>query len=413
MTATEPASAAVGPVRSGRARWFTRPPSAIPQLDGLRAVAILLVVARHGVAPFWTDGEFVPVGAWDLGVPLTNGWMGVDLFFVLSGFLITHHILRRYGTGFRRSQVPDYLRRRFYRIVPAYLATIAIIVFGVVPMYEFDREHLGVQVGYHLLFLQDYLPNSLAPVLWSLGVEEKFYLLAPLLMFGLVRTSSFRLKVVLLTGLALLPTLFRTLTTRGRTDLTDYEVFFPDLRSPFHLTFDGLILGVLAALLFHQRHRLPGLGRRATGIFVGGAVVFGAHLMLAPVLDDITRYDMTVQPFLISLGAAAMLLGLAMDGGPVRQLSGPQGLVVSRLSYAWYLVHVLWIPFCLALARDIVGSEGSGLDVAAMFVPIYVVVTLAFAALLHFAVERPFLARRDRSTSSIPPERAEVTRRER
>ena len=92
--------------------WFrmSRSKNAIPELDGLRAIAILMVIARHGVNPFWSDTEgLFPVLGWDLGIPLTNGWMGVDLFFVLSGFLITHQILHRYGNGFGRADVSDYV----------------------------------------------------------------------------------------------------------------------------------------------------------------------------------------------------------------------------------------------------------------------------------------------------------------
>lgn len=68
-------------------------PGAIPELDGLRGIAILLVLLRHAARPVFDEhGEIFSLGGWDIAVPLLNGWMGVDLFFVLSGFLITHHL---------------------------------------------------------------------------------------------------------------------------------------------------------------------------------------------------------------------------------------------------------------------------------------------------------------------------------
>ena len=68
----------------------------IPALDGLRGIAILLVVIYHCVDSFVRSGvALLPVGGVDLAYPFRSGWMGVNLFFVLSGFLITHHLLRR------------------------------------------------------------------------------------------------------------------------------------------------------------------------------------------------------------------------------------------------------------------------------------------------------------------------------
>ena len=138
---------------------------AIPALDGLRALAILLVLFRHVVRPFWsTESGLLPVGGWDLGIPMMNGWAGVDLFFVLSGFLITHQILGRYRRTDGRIAYGAYLGRRALRIVPAYYATLLILAAGLVPYYPIPSEDLAIRLGWHLLFLQDYLPQTFAPV---------------------------------------------------------------------------------------------------------------------------------------------------------------------------------------------------------------------------------------------------------
>ena len=86
------------------ARYFAieRGPGAIKGLDGLRGIAILLVLGRHAIRPFYSPADPVlPLGSWDAAIPFINGWIGVDLFFVLSGFLISHHVIRRWSDGFR------------------------------------------------------------------------------------------------------------------------------------------------------------------------------------------------------------------------------------------------------------------------------------------------------------------------
>lgn len=179
-------SGSTGAVSQG---LWARPKNSIPALDGLRAIAIILVVARHGIRPFWNDDGFLTVLGWDIGTPFHNGWMGVDLFFVLSGFLITLHILRRYGQGFGVNDLGDYASRRAFRIVPAYAASVALAVSGIIPLFEVDRENLLWRLGYHAVFLQDYLPSDIVVVYWSLGVEEKFYLVAPFALMAVLRLN--------------------------------------------------------------------------------------------------------------------------------------------------------------------------------------------------------------------------------
>ena len=105
----------------------------IAVLDGLRARAIVLVLARHGLKPFWVDMNvpFLPVGGFDLAPFLMNGWVGVDLFFVLSGFLITSYLLKRLPDGARWAVIGTYLKRRFCRIAPAYYVVLTLVCAGV------------------------------------------------------------------------------------------------------------------------------------------------------------------------------------------------------------------------------------------------------------------------------------------
>ncbi|NNC74693.1 MAG: acyltransferase [Acidimicrobiia bacterium] len=357
-------------------------------------MAIMLVVARHGIQPFWEADGFSTLGGWDVGTAFHNGWMGVDLFFVLSGFLITLHIVRRYGSEFGAGDLRDYARRRVYRIVPAYVASMAVAVSGLIPLFDVHREAMLWRIGYHLLFLQDYLDADIVVAYWSLGVEEKFYLLAPFVLMAVLRLSSGRARYAAVATLACIPTVLRVAAVVQGPGVDDYPTFFVQTRSPFHLTFDGLALGVLAALVYLDREKLSWTRNQAitSTLCWSGIVVFGALLFVEPMMEEISVFDRTAMQSLIALASASTLLGLVLGGGPIRLLSGQRLFVVGKLSYAWYLMHLMTIPLSWELAN---ASGTSTLTVFVTFVPVYLGLSLALALGVHVAVERPFLARRD------------------
>lgn len=374
--------------------WI-RPPGSIKALDGVRAIAILLVIGRHGVRPFWNEdaGGLAKIGGWELGTPLHNGWMGVDLFFVLSGFLITLHIVRRYGIGFGLSHIGDYARRRAFRIVPAYVASMLIAISGLVPFFRVPGENLGWRLLYHFAFLQDYLPSNIVVVYWSLGVEEKFYLTAPFMLMGILRLSARKSRYIGVVVIAVLPTLLRLVKYWLSGGVDDYGQFFEQVRSPFHLTFDGLVLGVLAALVYIDRDELPWTRNRlitSTLTWVG-IMTFAGLLFGQPMMSDISGFNQTLMQTIIAFASAALIGGLVLGGGPTRLLEGKVLFVIGKLSYAWYLMHLMVIPLCVQVAAAMSDVRFTQIVV---FVPLYLATSLTLAWLLHAGVERPFLARR-------------------
>jgi peptidoglycan/LPS O-acetylase OafA/YrhL len=191
-----------------------------PWLDLLRATAIVLVLMRHGAREIGVEGA--PVGFRNL---MLNGWVGVDLFFVLSGFLIARQLLREIGAS-GTLDLPRFLLRRGLRIVPAYAAVLALVVLGAFPLYAVNPDNLGLRTVYHLVFLQDYLPADINVVYWSLGVEEKFYLAAPLIVFAIAGAAGARYRAwLLLGGLFLLAPALRAVTFAGLPLPLDYETF--------------------------------------------------------------------------------------------------------------------------------------------------------------------------------------------
>jgi peptidoglycan/LPS O-acetylase OafA/YrhL len=376
----------------------------IPELDGLRALAILFVLFRHGVRPFWEEsGALFPLGGWDAGIPLINGWVGVDLFFVLSGFLITHHICGRYRRQDGRIDFRDYLWRRILRIVPAYYVVLLVVAFGLVPYLVVDPRVMPFRIAYHLLFLQDYLPSNILVTFWSLGVEEKFYLLSPLLLIAVFRLRRPAHQYAAIAALATLPIVFRYLTHLGSAGDIDYLTFFRFYRSPFHASYEGLAIGMLCALLYRDRAALRGLADRRTahGLFWAGAAVFAAMVGFVPMLDHIDFFDKVPLQSLLSIAAGLLLLGLVFKGGPGRLFRCWPALVLSRLAYSLYLVHLALIPAAQAFCATLPGFDAfsQGEQFLIFLVP-YLAITTAAALLLHYGVEKPFLLLRERRPAS-------------
>lgn len=376
-----------------------RPDSQIRELDGLRAIAIILVLLRHGVNPFRERGTaLLPLAGWDLSTPFTNGWAGVDLFFVLSGYLITAHLLRRQASGGGVS-VTHYLSQRALRIVPAYFAVLAIAAAGVVPHFEVRPGGLRERVAYHLLFLQDYLPADIVVAFWSLGVEEKFYLTIPLLLAALAQASSDARRWILVAALIAVVPILRV-ATATQSDVSTYLEFFSTLRSPAHLNADALLVGTLTALLAEARTN--GTWRPSPWVprllFGGGLALVTSLLIPVPHMDHIGWLDRSILTTLLAIGFGGMVLAVAAWPGQQASWLRGYGLhVIARLSYSLYLVHLLLIPAVQAAVGPMADARGwsAGAQFAA-FLPVYLVASTAAALLLHYGVEKPFLLLKER-----------------
>jgi peptidoglycan/LPS O-acetylase OafA/YrhL len=162
-------------------------PKRISELDGIRAFAILPVLLTH-LAPESSEH------AWEFA---RFGWVGVDIFFVLSGFLITGILLKaKTSTTYYR----NFYARRILRIWPVYF-TILFLVLGVIPLVR-PNTHDHPEIGFwaFALFVQNLFPlgklgRALGPT-WSLGVEEQFYLIWPFVVARFTSKGLFRLLVL-------------------------------------------------------------------------------------------------------------------------------------------------------------------------------------------------------------------------
>ncbi|MGZ6069952.1 MAG: acyltransferase family protein, partial [Myxococcaceae bacterium] len=218
------------------------PPGTFPSLDAFRTAAIVLVIGNHLAV---AGSELAPSPVWGFTL-FRYGWTGVDLFFVLSGFLIGRQLqreLQRTGSV----AVPRFLLRRGLRIWPLYFAWVAFLALA-----------LGKWRGIwpDLVFLSNYVQGQVSGG-WSLSTEEQFYLLVPLLLLAVQRLWGPRgqawFPIVLL---ALMPVV-RAVALQGRG-----EAGFDRIYAPIHTHCDGLLVGLFLAWLSVARPRALGPEQR-------------------------------------------------------------------------------------------------------------------------------------------------------
>lgn len=363
-----------------------RPTGHLRALDGLRALAILLVVATHAAAAFrGADGAETALLRFPL---IQGGWVGVPLFFTLSGFLIGRQLWSELATH-GRVDAPRFLLRRGLRIWPLYFLLLAI--FSCLPA---PRGTPAMSAWPEWLFLSNYQPGPLIRADWSLATEEQFYLAAALL-FGVAgrHLLSGKRFVILCVALLTLAPLSRALTVHLAGPALSGDVMWQILHlyRPLHTHFDGLVGGLLIARCLATT---PGTAGRATRRVPWAAILI-ACLVVAGFLRFVAPLVATYTALSLIFGALVWMSASGGGGWAMRFLSSTPLHVVSKLSYGIYLLHERLLP---GLADAVVNAT-RGLPGALQFgllLGVTVVACLMAATVTYFAVERPFLNLRSR-----------------
>lgn len=364
-------------------------------LDTLRSLAILSVIVFHIRGYGGTD----KLPAW-LAPLSAYGWMGVDLFFVLSGFLIGSQLFRPYRNG-KPASICSFYRNRFYRILPAYFVVLALYLAvphwreaGLLsPVWEYCTFTLN-------LFI-DYAHADAFSHAWSLCVEEHFYLLLPLIASLLMCKPSQRRTVIVLTALVFFGIavrgfiLFHWLQPMSRTDGPTAMFYLEHIYYPTYSRLDGLIAGVALALIRTFRpHWWQALARRGHSATVLALVLIVlSGWLFRDRFESFTGSGAvgTLIGFPILAAGFALLTASAMStNGILSRIKVPGATLIATLAYSLYLtqkevIHLTtgWFPQ--------LASHGSIFWCAG-----YAVCALSVAAALHLCVERPFLLLRDR-----------------
>jgi peptidoglycan/LPS O-acetylase OafA/YrhL len=361
-----------------------RLPKRIPELDGFRGMAVLMVMAEHvyEVAP-----TKVALSG-PLGFLLTHGWLGVDLFFVLSGFLITGILLDERDRG---DYFQSFYRRRACRILP--LAIACLIVYSLVSGST-DDHGFFVDFVLTLLFCANLnvffgvLPIPGTGVMWSLAVEEHFYLLWPLII------RSFSRRIVAYFGVAIV---LASPVARGLA--MHYGVHPQSVYQLSWFRFDGLAMGALLAIFVRSHHFTV----RTTWVIAVGwlAVIMTATVLLTPygalqaksTLGEALRYSQAQALF-----GAAMAVALAHQGRAGTAFLRSRFLGwTAALSYCLYMIHMSVGAFYIWALHEAGVSDTRSLGALLLRYVAVFALCFALAMLSGKYLEGPFLRMRART----------------
>lgn len=369
--------------------------SRYPGLDLLRAVAIVWVMFFHA----WVVGGLPPEWTW-----LSRyGWMGVDLFFVLSGFLIGGQVLAPLARG-EPLRFGDFYLRRAFRILPAYWVVLAL--YFCVPVW---REAPLLEPLWKFLLMvvnlgNDYSRSAFSHA-WSLCVEEHFYLAFPLLAWWLMRKpAAWKVvtlaAVVMLGGIALRAGIWLHGSALEAAGAVQRNWFVEDLYYPTWNRLDGLLCGVLLATVKTFRPaQWARMQRHANLALVLGIAVMALALWLFR--DRVGLLGNAVGWPVLSIGLALLVFAGAGRASLIGRRAVPGATWLAAISYSLYLVH----KAVYKLVQLHLGDAIAGWGLAQVLV--YGGASLLAAVLLHHAVERPGLRLRARLLHRPPATQAQ------
>ena len=349
------------------------------QLDFLRAVAVLLVIGRHMIP---CPSKVSPLANWLTEALERGGWIGVDLFFVLSGFLISSLLFSEYQQhgviSFKR-----FFIRRGFKIYPPFWVFIGCMV-----LLDLLRGRIFPLSGLlgELFFIQNYGPH-LAAHTWSLAVEEHFYLLLPLLLIFVLKRSvgtqdnPFRNIPWMFAGIAA-----GCLTLRlGAAYWMEYDT--TKHLFPTHLRIDGLFFGVVLSYFYHF---FPTEFQRFAKRY-SRWLCFGGGLLLLPAF--FCRVEQTVYIYTFGLTEFYLAAGMILVG--LLGCTLPAGLLTSfaaflgARSYSVYLWHFYALE---KAAQWLLDTQHSWF----LYAVVSVIITMTIGVGMSIVVEYPLLYVRDK-----------------
>jgi peptidoglycan/LPS O-acetylase OafA/YrhL len=351
----------------------------IPALDHLRALAIILVFLFHYrlfAHPYWVD----TIGS--------VGWTGVDLFFVLSGYLISSQVFSQLQQG--RFSVRDFFIKRAFRILPAYLVVL-FLYFSIPDFREWESlpplwkfltftQNFGLDLRYHRTFSHA----------WSLCIEEQFYFLFPLAIMTLTYFKVGKKAIYLVAVLLIMGFIFRLFCwNKFIVPAVDSDMFgvmwYKWIYYPTFNRLDAILVGICIACISTYFSSLKIRLEQYSGLILATGLV----LLTTAWFLCADPYTFTASIFgfpLIALGYGFMVLTGTHSHGLLNKYASRITSVIAALSYSIYLTHKAAIHFAQGLGEKF-GMETNS---TAMFF-LCTLISIAMAVVLRIGIELPFL----------------------
>ncbi len=379
LTTTPAGLSTVESARSATSRFYH------PELDALRFFAFLMVFLHHAFPhqpEFWTKLGLPSVLATVLAGIGATGAFGVSLFFVLSAYLITELLLREKELV-GSLDVRSFYVRRILRIWPLYFFFLAL---AVALQWVVPGQHMGWRAGlafsalagnWYIVFIG--FPSSVIFPLWSVSIEEQFYLTWPLI----VRRVSQATMVAIAVGLL-------GIATAARLYLGAHHRFEGEIWCNTLVQLDPIAGGILVAVLL--RGAVPQLEKLARwAMMVAGVACLAiAALYFGIKNDPLTTTRIVLGYPTVALGGVLLLLAQLRDGAkPAKAL-----VYLGRISYGLYVFHVLG----LTISDRIVTDQTASLARYALRVFVALALTVTMAAISYRWLETPFLKLKQRFT---------------
>jgi peptidoglycan/LPS O-acetylase OafA/YrhL len=377
----------------------------IPSIEGLRGVAVLWVMAFHYVVV--RDGGFGdPLIAllkdWPaLDVLVRNGYLGVDLFFLITGFLLTLPWFRHAQAGLPAPGWRSFYARRARRILPAYYVQLMVLFFVVVPilfprLWLQSTPYVVGNLGAHFTFLHYTSPLTSASMtangaLWTLAIEVQYYLLVPVLAPLFVRWPWRCLMAAAAVAagwrwlawndLGPLVAAYVKLSAHAGVTEKDVRHLLATQLPAYALHF---ALGILAGRAWIHRRGKAGRGAaRWAPAVVAAAALLGLHAVLRHGTSILGQAGWIAFPLLLAIAFAAVVSW--QSPGLTRGVASWPFAALGRISYSAYLYH---LPVLLLFNRLL---PGAGSWIAG---PLWFALVVAVSTASYRKVELPYLTRR-------------------
>jgi len=387
-------------------------------IDGIRAIAVLWVIVFHS----WLF-QYVSMGDSINGIynyPLffwvTKGDLGVDLFFVISGFLIGRIILKEIKSGIAFNFKRFYIRR-FLRLTPVYVFSMLLNMYF---MKDFGENQIGIYWS-NILYVSNYVATSPMAWTWSLAIEEQFYIVVPfLLVYVFPRFKNKTYFFLILAFITMFLTWYYVYIKMQFTlpfNLTlltkDFNRWFRGYYVYTHLRYIGLLLGVAAAFLnvyksdetrsFYEKYKK---GMPIFTLMIVMILIFISFNPLgdwAPMKDSIFNhlnvnigrwYEILCRP-VYSFGVGFIILSCIYSNNfiinPINKfLSAKFFYPIAQVSYSAYLFHEMFIIWSTPKVHAYLAHTYNTKEIFILSVGFFSIFILAGALVMYYLIEQPF-----------------------